>query len=115
MHATNSRSPRPIYHVVVVEDLSPQVPASERILATATLLLEVKFLRGGSVAGHIEDVSVRSSAQGRGLGKLLIDTLTTLAREKGCYKVILDCDDKNVAFYEKCSYTRAGVEMKRYL
>ena len=113
MRDTNERAPQPIYYVIVVEDNS--LPESERIVATATLLIERKFLRAGSIAGHIEDVSVKASQQGKGLGKVLIETLTALARNVGCYKVILDCEDRNVAFYEKCGYDRAGVEMKRYM
>ena len=28
------------------------------------------------------------------------------------YKIILDCDEKNVKFYEKCGFNNAGVEMQ---
>ncbi len=31
--------------------------------------------------------------------------LTELARKAGCYKSILDCDDHNVGFYERCGYS----------
>jgi hypothetical protein len=34
-----------------------------------------------------------------------------VARGKGCYKVILDCADHNVAFYEKCGLTRKEIQM----
>ena len=34
----------------------------------------------------------------------LIDHLQRVAREVGCYKVILCCDDKNVAFYAKLGF-----------
>ena len=97
----------PYYTIVITEQ--------SKIIASATLLLEVKFLRNGRTAGHIEDVVVRPSHQGRKLGKLLIDTLTALAKTLDCYKVILDCNDTNVAFYETCGYERVGAEMKVYL
>ena len=113
LRLANETSPTSHYMVVVIEDTT--LAEADRIVATATLLLERKFLRGGAIAGHIEDVSVKTSHQGRGLGRVLIDTLTSLARKKSCYKVILDCEDRNVAFYEKCGYDRAGVEMKKYL
>lgn len=34
-----------------------------------------------------------------------------LAQELGCYKVILDCSEDNVPFYEKCGLTRKEVQM----
>lgn len=33
------------------------------------------------------------------------------AKGAGCYKVILDCGESNVAFYEKCGLTRKEVQM----
>lgn len=32
-------------------------------------------------------------------------------QEAGCYKVILDCSEDNVPFYEKCGLTRKEVQM----
>ena len=37
--------------------------------------------------------------RGRQLGKLLLATLTLLARKQGCYKVTLNCADPMVKFY----------------
>ena len=37
--------------------------------------------------------------RGRQLGKLLLATLTLLARRQGCYKVTLNCADPMVKFY----------------
>jgi hypothetical protein len=34
-----------------------------------------------------------------------------LAKEKGCYKVTLYCEEGNVEFYKKCNFTRAGQQM----
>lgn len=101
-----------VYYVVVMVDTSA---SSEKVIGTGTLLVEAKFLRSGALAGHIEDVVVAASHQGLKLGQVLISTLTELAKKVGCYKVILDCGEHNVGFYEKCGYSRKGVEMKLYL
>ena len=37
------------------------------------------------------------------------------AEEAGCYKVILDCSEDNVAFYTKCGLTRKEVQMVRWV
>ena len=45
----------------------------------------------------------------------LIEALVEASRSMGCYKVILDCAEANVAFYEKCGLTRKEVQMVKYL
>lgn len=83
-----------------------------RVVGTATLLLERKFIHKGGMAGHIEDVAVHPTFQGQGIGKALIDHLVELARSRGCYKVVLDCQDQLQEFYSKCGFTRAQLQMR---
>lgn len=83
-----------------------------RLVGIATLLLERKLIHGASKVGHIEDVAVDASQRGKGLGKVLISHLIEIAASKGCYKVILDCSEENVGFYQHCGMTRCGVEME---
>ena len=45
------------------------------------------------------------------MGYYLVTSLTKVAQENDCYKVILDCSPENVGFYEKCGYKDGGVEM----
>ncbi|CEP63509.1 glucosamine 6-phosphate N-acetyltransferase LALA0_S08e04126g [Lachancea lanzarotensis] len=91
------------------------VNAEGRVVATGTVLIERKIIRNCGLVGHVEDIAVAKDQQGKQLGLLLIQYLTRLAHEAGCYKVILDCDEKNVGFYEKCGYRRCGVEMDHRL
>lgn len=51
------------YRIFVVEETK-----EAKIVATATLLLEKKFIRGCGLAGHIEDVVVDESVRGQKLG-----------------------------------------------
>lgn len=51
------------YQIFVVEETN-----EKKIVATATLLLERKFIRGCGVAGHVEDVVVDESVRGQKLG-----------------------------------------------
>ncbi len=97
MKKTNSVSPT--YFVVVVEDTSRKV-----VVGTATLVLEQKFIRGASVAGHVEDVVTDKSVRGKGIGKVLMEALLSLSRQMGCYKTMLDCDEKNVPFYSQFGF-----------
>ena len=63
------------------------------------------------MVGHIEEVSVSAEHQGKGLGRGIIAALDSVARNLGCSKVILNCSEENVAFYNKCGYKTTGIEM----
>ena len=69
----------------------------------------------GRSVGHVEDVVVHDSTRGKGFGRLLLLHLSALARAMGCYKVILNCAEKNRGFYEKCGFVYREVSMARYL
>jgi len=85
-----------------------------KIVCTATLLIENKFIHECKNTGHIEDVAVDNSLRGTGVGRQLIETLITDAKKNDCYKVILDCSDNNIKFYEKCGMKKKGNEMAYY-
>lgn len=45
----------------------------------------------------------------------VIAALQHLAQVLGCYKIILDCGEHNVAFYEKCGLRKKEVQMVQYI
>ncbi|CEG01067.1 Acyl-CoA N-acyltransferase [Ostreococcus tauri] len=85
-----------------------------RIVASGTLVLERKFTRNCGTCGHIEDVVVDEGERGRDLGRVIVEALTRAAEACGCYKVILDCNESNVGFYERCGFKRKEVQMAKY-
>jgi GNAT superfamily N-acetyltransferase len=86
------------YFVLVILDT-----ASDKVVAVGSLFLEYKFIRNLGSAGHIEDIAVDTSVQGKGLGKKMINALTLLSESLGAYKVILDCSAENQGeIYELC-------------
>ena len=80
---------------------------NKEIIGTATLLIEKKFIHGGGKVGHIEDVSVRKEYEGNGVASKIINSLIEIARENGCYKIILDCKDKLLPFYGKFGFVHS--------
>ncbi len=63
--------------------------------------------------GQIEDIVITEKYRGLGLGKIIIDKLCKIGLEEfKCYKIILNCLDKNIIFYKKCDFEICGVEMK---
>ncbi|EPT04770.1 hypothetical protein FOMPIDRAFT_1139630 [Fomitopsis schrenkii] len=101
-------APRTYYPVVIVDK------ATDRIVAVGTVFIERKFLRGLSTVGHIEDIAVDKSQQGKKLGLRIIHALTGISENSGCYKTILNCSDSNIPFYEKCGYVKKENEMAKY-
>lgn len=78
----------------------------DRVIGTATLLIEPKFIHSGGVVGHIEDVAVHQAFQHHGLGGRLVKHLLDVCRQHKCYKVILDCAEAVIPFYEKLGFHR---------
>lgn len=90
------------------------VNAEGKVIATGAVLFEQKLIRSAGICAHIEDIVVDESARGNSLGKKIIAELVRISRERGCYKVILDCADDNIAFYEKCGFKAKERQMALY-
>jgi glucosamine-phosphate N-acetyltransferase len=88
--------------------------SSNKIVASGTLLVEDKFIHQCGKVGHIEDIVVNPKYRGMGLGKKIITHLTERAKELECYKIILDCAEKNTEFYQKCGFSIKGIQMSIY-
>lgn len=82
------------------------VDGNGNVLGTGSLILEHKFIHRGGTIGHIEDVAVHPDHGGKGVGSAVVKSLVELARQSGCYKVILSCNDENLAFYSRLGFRR---------
>ena len=80
-------------------------------VALITLIIEQKLIHSGGLVGHIEDLAVNPEYQNRGIAKHLIHYCINCAREKGCYKVILDCKEELVNFYKHNHFKEEGAYM----
>ncbi|HZU35976.1 MAG TPA: GNAT family N-acetyltransferase [Gemmataceae bacterium] len=86
--------------------------ADGRIIGTVSLLIEQKFIHGGGLVGHIEDVAVHGSHQNQGIASNLVRHAIAEARQQGCYKVVLGCYDSLAPFYERLGFRRHDVGMR---
>ena len=93
--------------IFVIED-------QEKIICCGTILIETKLIRNCGKVGHIEDIITDYRYRGMGLGKKIIETLVHYGHQYGCYKIILDCGNDNIPFYEKCGFTRKENQMAIY-
>ena len=95
------------YRIIIAEDKQ-----NRQVIGTATLLIEQKFIHNGGKVGHIEDVVTRKGYEGKGIGKKIIEELIKIATENECYKVILDCNEKVMEFYEKMGFRKHAIMMR---
>ena len=84
----------------------------KKIVGSTTLFIEQKFIHDGGLVGHIEDVVVRKDYEGQGIGMKLVISLLNVAKQKKCYKTILNCEDSLKQFYEKIGFKKATNEMR---
>jgi len=84
------------------------------IIASGTIIIEPKLIRGGKSIGHIEDIVVKSTHRGKQISKDILDMLKTIARGKNCYKVILDCNEEVKKVYNRSGFEEKGIQMAIY-
>ncbi len=84
------------------------------IVATGTIIIEPKIIRGGKCVGHIEDIVVIDNLRGNGISQKILNILKEIAREKNCYKIILDCSNTVKNVYIKNGFCVKGLQMAQY-
>jgi glucosamine-phosphate N-acetyltransferase len=85
-------------------DISLQPHLISKIIGTASVLIEHKMLHYGSKVGHIEDVVVANRTRVKGIGRTLVEKCVEFCKTNNCYKVILNCSNENIPFYENCGF-----------
>jgi len=93
-------------HIVVIAEVD------SKIVGTTTLLIEPKFIHKGGLVGHIEDVVVDKNFQGQKIGEKIMKYLLEYAKNRGCYKTILDSTDDVKLFYEKLGFKHIANELR---
>ena len=70
------------------------------VIANITLLIEPKFIHHNQNVAHLEDFIIDLDYRKNGLGKILLQHCIDVAKDMNCYKLILNCDDKLVSYYQ---------------
>jgi glucosamine-phosphate N-acetyltransferase len=97
---------RDYYRIVVIYS-----EIEKRIIGAGTIII-VRKIHNNPI-GQIEDVIISEKYRKNRLGKQIIEKLIDIGKnEFKCYKIILNCLEKNIKFYENCGFIEVGVEMK---
>ena len=94
------------HYIIVVED--PGCGESGQIIASASLIVECKFIHNAALRGRIEDVVVDKNYRGMHLGSMLLEVLCLYSKFLGCYKITLDCKEPMLQYYTKLGYVNEG-------
>ena len=88
---------------------------NNQLIATATIIYEYKFIFSLAILAHIEDVCVKKSISQRYKDKhFFFHFPPNQIKEKGCYKITLNCSDSNEDFYVKCGFKHTGNQMVKF-
>lgn len=84
---------------------------NDSVIGTGTVVKLEKL--HNNCAAQIEDVVIDEQYRGKGYGKLIVEYLVNYAyKNYKCYKVILNCLDHNIQFYEKIGFIKSSNQMK---
>lgn len=81
------------------------------LVATATLIVEPKFIFNMCTYAHIEDVCVAASRRREGLGKKIMKAIIDICKERKYHKISLCCADDNIEFYKASGLEKRGNQM----
>ena len=85
-----------------------------KILGTMSVLFDYKIIHNGGVVCRFEDFVVDEEYRYKGVGTELINHGKSMARDKGAYKIILDCKTDLKEFYMKQGFISRNIQMSIY-
>lgn len=85
---------------------------NNQLVGIASTILENKIAYGHSQCLHVEDVVVDAEYKSMGVGKALLEFIKDKAKSLGVRKIILNCDEDKIQFYEKVGFFVDGYCMR---
>ena len=83
-----------------------------KFVGSGTILIEPKLSHSGKNVGHLEDIEVDPLYRNKGIGKNITNYLIRYAKTHNCYKIILNCEENKIKYYQKFGFKNNNFEMK---
>jgi GNAT superfamily N-acetyltransferase len=100
----------PGFYLLVAEDAG-------QVVGTSVLAVLPGFAHGTSPFAVVEYVVVDEAYRSRGIGKLLMESVIALAKEAGCYKIMLTSDvrrERAHKFYKSLGFEPSAHGFRLY-
>lgn len=110
----DDKLPKPVHNTTVVPEVYVIIDneSSDYVVGCVSVFYEQKIARGYGVVCHLEDLVVHENHRGLDIGKKLIEFVIQQAKIHNCYKVVLDCKDDLVRYYEKSGFEATDTHMR---
>lgn len=82
------------------------------VVGSFALLVMINLGHMGAPSAIVEDVVVDPALQNRAIGRTMMEAAMRLAREKGCYKLVLSSNARRTRahrFYDRLGFRRHGI------
>ena len=86
-----------------------------RIIGSAKLIIEQKFIHKLSKYGHIEDVIIKKEYRRNKYGTKIINYIVDECKRNNFFKITLTCNEKLISFYEKNNFAVYQIHMSQLL
>lgn len=96
------------HKIFVIED------PEKNIIGSGTVFIEEKLTYSGCKMGHIENILIGEKYRSLGYGEKLVNYLLEICKNKGCYRVDLNCSSELQHFYQKNGFTKKHICMNIY-
>ena len=83
-----------------------------KVVAKLTLLVEKKYLRGGTPVGHLEDLAVHPDHRRRGIGSALVRHVADEAKKLGCGCLLLRGGPEFAPFFTRLGCVQSEVGLR---
>lgn len=80
---------------------------NNKIIGTGTIVLEKKMIHNAYCA-HLENIIVLPEYQNLGYGKKILNYLENYAKQRDCYKIILNCIPELKNYYMKSGFQNSN-------
>lgn len=97
------------YKIYVIEDTK-----YNKVIGSVSLIYETKIIHNFGKVAHLEDLIIHEKYRNKKLGSVLINFCKNKAKDDNCYKILLDCDENLIKYYEKNNFIKFSNRMGIY-